>query len=460
MQTKLSRISIAAALLLAGTAQGAAFDALDAVQDGVGGVEGMSGARALAVSPDGDTVYVCAVTDNSVAAFAVDASGLLTPAGVVVDGAGGVDGISQCVDVAVSPDGRHVYAAGFADDAIATFSRNETTGALTFVDVLLDSELPTSSLDGISGIALSPDGSNLYTTAGLSDSIAVFDRDADTGLLSFVEVEAGNPLFLGAVEVATSPLGDRVYVIAQGFVETPEFIADSLHTFSRDLVTGELTLIDTEDDGAGGVEGLTLPNSLAVSPDGANIYTVSGFASTAPNDPPPSRLATFEREAGTGLTNYVSFLEDGVGGVDGLDYPLGVAVAADGRWVYGTGAADDALAVFTRDPATGALAFDRVHPQGRESGAAARRRDRRRGRSARPLRPRRRAERRRTHGVRAGARRGCGGRRAAGDGDDSPPTPTRVGAAIRRSRICPGRGRCRRPDSRSGRPRSGRRPTS
>lgn len=360
MHTMLSRISMAAALLLAPAAQGAPFDVLDAVQDGVGGVEGLSGARALAVSPAGDSVYVCAVTDNSVAAFAVDASGGLTPAGVVVDGVGGVDGIAQCVDVAVSPDGKHVYAAGFADDAIATFSRNETTGALTFLDVLTDAELPTSSLDGISGIALAPDGSSLYTSAGLSDSLTVFDRDAATGLLTYVETEAGDPLFLGAVEVATSPLGDRVYMLAQGFVETPEFIADSLHTFSRDLVTGELTLIDTEDDGAGGVEGLTLPNSLAVSPDGADVYTVSGFASTAPNDPPPSRLAHFEREAGTGLTNYVAFLEDGVGGVDGIDYPLGVAAAPDGRWVYATGAVDDALAVFTRDPATGAVAFDQA----------------------------------------------------------------------------------------------------
>jgi len=108
------------------------------------------------------------------------------------------------------------------------------------------------------------------------------------------------------------------------------------------------------------VEGLTLPTSLAVSPDGANIYTVSGFASTAPNDPPPGRLATFDREAGTGLTNFVSFLQDDVGGADGIDYPLGVATAADGRWVYATGAADDALAVFARDPSTGVLAFDRA----------------------------------------------------------------------------------------------------
>lgn len=360
MQTMFTRISMAAALLLAPMAQGAPFDVLDAVQDGVGGVEGLSGARALAVSPAGDSVYVCAVTDNSVAAFAVDANGGLTAAGVVVDGVGGVDGIAQCVDVAVSPDGKYVYAAGFADDAIATFSRNETTGALTFVDVLTDAELPSSALDGVSGIALSPDGSNLYATAGLSDAITVFDRDAGTGLLTFVETEAGNPLFLGAVEVATSPLGDRVYMLAQGYVEATSFAADSLHTFSRDLATGELTLIDTEDDGADGVEGLTLPNSLAVSPDGADIYTVSGFASTAPNDPPPSRIATFEREAGTGLTNYVSFLEDGVGGVDGIDYPLGVAAAVDGRWVYATGAADDALAVFARNPATGALAFDRA----------------------------------------------------------------------------------------------------
>lgn len=359
MQKMVSCIVAVAALLFAPVAQAAPFDALDAVQDGVGGIEGLGGARALAVSPDGASVYVCAVTDNSVASFGVDANGALTPAGVAVDGAGGVDGIAQCVDVAVSPDGKHVYAAGFADDAIATFSRNETTGALTFLDVLFDAELPASSLDGISGIALSPDGSSLYTSAGLSDAIAAFDRDPGTGLLSFVEVEIGNPLFLGAVEVATSPLGDRVYALAQGSTESPAFIADSLHTFSRDLVTGELTLIDTAHDGENGVEGITLPTSLVVSPDGANVYTTAGSASSIP-DAPPGRVATFEREAVTGLTNYVSFLQDDVGGVDGIDLPYGIAAAENGRWVYATGAADDAFAVFTRDPATGALGFDQA----------------------------------------------------------------------------------------------------
>jgi len=35
--------------------------------------------------------------------------------------------------VTASPDGKHLCAAGFDDDAVAACSRNSTTGALTFV---------------------------------------------------------------------------------------------------------------------------------------------------------------------------------------------------------------------------------------------------------------------------------------------------------------------------------------
>src|SRR5690606_18366225 len=40
-------------------------------------------------------------------------------------------GLDGADDVAVSPDGKSVYVVGFLDRAIAVFSRNKSTGALT-----------------------------------------------------------------------------------------------------------------------------------------------------------------------------------------------------------------------------------------------------------------------------------------------------------------------------------------
>ena len=48
------------------------------------------------------------------------------------DGVDGVDGLRGARDVAISSDGKHVYAVAAADDGISWYDRNATTGALTF----------------------------------------------------------------------------------------------------------------------------------------------------------------------------------------------------------------------------------------------------------------------------------------------------------------------------------------
>src|SRR5262249_2049044 len=49
-------------------------------------------------------------------------------------GIGGVDGIEIPWSAAVSPDGANVYVAGWESYAIAVFRRDATTGALEFVE--------------------------------------------------------------------------------------------------------------------------------------------------------------------------------------------------------------------------------------------------------------------------------------------------------------------------------------
>jgi hypothetical protein len=83
-----------------------------------------------------------------------------------------------------------------------------------------------------------------------------------------------------------------------------------------------------------------------VSPDGAHLY-VAGLAS----------LTVFERDAGSGLLTLVEVEVDGVGGVDGIDDARSVAVSPEGTHVDVTGFADDAVAVFARDPVSGAVTF-------------------------------------------------------------------------------------------------------
>jgi len=349
---RLARLSLASALL-AGPALAATFDVLDTAQQGVEGVVGLDGARAIATSPDGADVYVVGSAGHSIAGFGVDGAGALTPLGAIFDDAGGADGLHAPVDVAVSRDGRHVYVASFGSTslgqpgAVAILSRDTVTGALTFVDAIVDADLTTPAVNGASGVVVSPDDRHVYVTSGTLDSVAAFSRDDATGLLTLIEVEGHAPpqILDGAVEVATSPDGALVYVIAQGF--TSGVAADSLVTFARDDATGALTRIDTEQDLVEGVSGLTLPVSLAVSPDGAHVYTVAGLSNS---------VAVFGR-ALDDSTAFVAAYVDGFGDVNGLAAAAGVAVTRDGDWVLATGVNSDAVVLFARGPG-GFLEFE------------------------------------------------------------------------------------------------------
>ena len=105
-------------------------------------------AASVALSPDGEHVYVAAA-GGSVAVFSRDpTSGALAFVDKEEDGEAGVDGLGGAGTVVVSPDGGHVYVASYFDDALAVFSRNPTSGALTFVQAVKDTDLGVDGLDG------------------------------------------------------------------------------------------------------------------------------------------------------------------------------------------------------------------------------------------------------------------------------------------------------------------------
>jgi 6-phosphogluconolactonase (cycloisomerase 2 family) len=260
-----------------------------------------------------------------------------------VDGQGGVVDLAMPTDVAVSPDGKHVYAVSNADDAIVRFGRNLTSGALTFVQAIVDGTGGVTGIAAANAVAVSPDGASVYV-ASAGGTVAVFARNATSGALTFVETEVngqgGVSGLAGARDVVVSPDGAHVYAVGSA--------PGAVVTFARNPSTGALAFVEKDEDGAGGVDGIGGAAALVVSPDGAHVY-VTGDADDA--------VAVFARDAGTGALDFVEAERDGVGGVDGIDGPLALAVSGDGKHVYVGGSSDDGLAVFARDAGTGALAF-------------------------------------------------------------------------------------------------------
>ncbi|HEY5052584.1 MAG TPA: beta-propeller fold lactonase family protein, partial [Solirubrobacterales bacterium] len=97
------------------------------------------GSRAIAVSPDGKNVYVASSKSDAIAIFsrATKTGALTQPAGsggcIAAKGAGGCAkaiGLDGPNSVAISANGRNVYATSRGSNAITSFARNPKTGAL------------------------------------------------------------------------------------------------------------------------------------------------------------------------------------------------------------------------------------------------------------------------------------------------------------------------------------------
>lgn len=255
------------------------------------------------------------------------------------------DGNSQ-TDVAtvyVSPDGQNVYATsgGPGGTSLVAYTRDPATGALTVLQ-----QLPGS---GDSAMVLSGDGRFLYV-AGVAE-VRVFTRDLATGALALEQTvtdDIGGVQGLGTTrDVKLSPDERHLYVTAGDPFGTNDHAVTVL---SRDASTGHLTFVQALIDGVGGVDGLDFPFALEVSADGANVY-VSVHRDDA--------IVRFSRDAGSGMLVKQESYVDGVGGVDGIDAPHGIALSPDGKFLYAVGGSANAVAVFEIG-ANGTLTFRQV----------------------------------------------------------------------------------------------------
>jgi DNA-binding beta-propeller fold protein YncE len=259
-----------------------------------------------------------------------------------VDGAAGVDGLRFADSAAVSPDGKNVYVSSCADAAVAVFSRNASTGALSFVEA-------DRGIGGGGGIpcaedvAVSPDGANVYVS-GIPDgfSVAVFSRDSGTGALTFREAESGGSP-VAPIGVAVSPDGKNVYVGDYGDTMGGTPGQGGVVTYGRDS-NGDLTFVES-DGGLGGVE------FIDISSDGMNVYVPALVDGT---------LTDFSRNPTTGALNPDNTYTDGAGGVNGLNGAHSVAVSHNGANVYVAALYDSSVATFARNSSTGALAFQGI----------------------------------------------------------------------------------------------------
>jgi DNA-binding beta-propeller fold protein YncE len=260
----------------------------------------LSSSRALALSPDGGSLYVAGTGANTLSVFDRASAGQITYAGCVSeDGSGGLCGslpvasLNGLNSLAVSPDGKSVYASSDVRAALTAFDR-APGGQITFEGCVSDNstgvgqcaDVPGQPLNGANSVSVSPDGKTLYATAFASDAVSVYDRAA-SGQLTYAGCVSANGsgglcadapgiMLDGASASAVSPDGATVYVTAQN--------TRSINVLDR-APGGQITFAGcVSEDGSGALCAdapgpLEVPRAIAVSPDAESVYTASSPAS-------------------------------------------------------------------------------------------------------------------------------------------------------------------------------------
>jgi 6-phosphogluconolactonase len=226
--------------------------------------------RAVAISRDSRFLYVANSGSDSVTIFDIGTAGVLTlvpqaPGNPNPVAAGG----SSPVALAISPTGRFLYVANSTSNTVTAF-QIETSGLLTQVPPAGPGTNPISvGGTGPTALAMSSTGQFLYVTNGASNTVTAF-RVETSGLLTLVPPAGSNPnpLSTGGTApngIAVASNGASLY-IANGGGNVSAFTIGS---------NGLLTLLPISGSGPNPTPAGTNHSAITISQDGQFLYVAN-----------------------------------------------------------------------------------------------------------------------------------------------------------------------------------------
>ncbi len=181
--------------------------------DGGLGGPSLAGATEVVISSDGENVYLTASDDDAVSVFSRDTlTGALAFLEAKVEGAGGVTGIAGARALAIAPEGQTVYAGG-ENFSFAVFQRVVPGGTLAFVEAEPYPYGP--SPHAMACLAVSPDSEHLHA---LSDSGGALIWRRNGGLRAFDTATMTLRAGLGAqpAGLAAAAAGRAIFLSPEG----------------------------------------------------------------------------------------------------------------------------------------------------------------------------------------------------------------------------------------------------
>lgn len=334
------------------------------------------GSRAIAVSPDGRNVYVASSKSNAITIFRRNAkTGKLTqpkgPAGCIASrgpssctAAVGLDGPNS---VAISPDGRSVYATSRGASSLTVFSRSPKSGALTQLPAgfgcISGLSVPVCStghaLVDPDVVVISPDGLNVYVGAFAGNAVVTFNRDPGSGALAqpsgiggcIAEAVSGCAVGIGLRAV------EGLAVTSTG-VYTGSASSNAVAVLTRNPSTGALAqatdgsgcLVSTPLTGCTNGYEFKGANAVAVSPGGKDVYVTSLLSNSVTSFTRNAKSGNLAQKEGTaGCLVWLRAVGCSFG--QALSAPEGLEVSPDGANVYVAAMKTGAIVVLDRNKA-------------------------------------------------------------------------------------------------------------
>jgi 6-phosphogluconolactonase (cycloisomerase 2 family) len=239
---------------------------------------------------------------NPVGAELADAEAIATIADadndgtVIVDDGGTQTSINGPIDLAVHELGQWLFVANQTGQSVSRFDLASDSGALSNEFSWNSPQLPGAELDGLTALSVADDGQWLILASGGANAISVLSVAPDgdlsaAGIARDGALDGQSVAFEGLVDlraVAVSPDSAHLYAVS-GLLNSLSVLAVEQNGALRMLELEENAIDDPLDTGVL-VEGLVNPSDVLVSPDGLSVYAAS---------PDASAILHFSRNADT-----------------------------------------------------------------------------------------------------------------------------------------------------------------
>jgi len=317
-----------------------AYDAVTGTQRWVSLSDFSPGSTAVAVSPDGRTVFVTGQFGYTTIAYDAATGAQLWVEHYV--------GGSTPTAVVVSPDGSTVYVTGESPGIgpgpidnfnYVTIAYNAATGARRWLSRY------RVRFSGPRAIAISPDGRAVYVTGQAASDAATVAYNAATGARLWARRYNGRANgFDAAKSVAVAPGGRIVYITGGSRGKTSHF---DLFTVAYRAGTGAQLWADRYNGPGNRYDS---GRSVAVTPDGRTVVVAGPSAGAGPV--PYLNFATIAYNARTGAQRWVSRYAGGA--VSPAAEAKAMVLSPGGSTVFVTGASGGDYATVAYATATGA----------------------------------------------------------------------------------------------------------